>query len=75
MKTFPDFMKSPKNLVDTSQQNTIDIEGYYFQGADETQIAFWECHAERSSKRIAARQLRSSRQHKTKKGNEIKWNQ
>ena len=51
MKTFPDFMKSPVNKVDASQQNTADIEGYYFQGADDTQIAFWECHAERISKK------------------------
>jgi quercetin dioxygenase-like cupin family protein len=50
MKTFPDFMKSSKNKVDASQQNTDDIEGYYFQGADDTQIAFWECHADRISK-------------------------
>jgi len=49
MKSFPDFIKSSKNLVDASQQNTDDIEGYYFQGADETQVAFWECHAERIS--------------------------
>ena len=51
MKTFPDFMKKPINKVDPSQQNTADIEGYYFQGADETQIAFWECHADRTSKK------------------------
>ena len=51
MKSFPDFMKNPKNKVDASQQNTDDIEGYYFQGADETQIAFWECHAKRTSKK------------------------
>jgi hypothetical protein len=51
MKTFPDFMKSPVNKVNASQQNTADIEGYYFQGADDTQIAFWECHTERISKK------------------------
>jgi quercetin dioxygenase-like cupin family protein len=44
-------MKNPINKVDASQQNTADIEGYYFQGADETQIAFWECHADRISKK------------------------
>ena len=44
-------MKNPKNKVDASQQNPDDIEGYYFQGADETQIAFWECHAKRTSKK------------------------
>ena len=44
-------MKNPINMVGSSQQNTADIEGYYFQGADETQIAFWECHADRVSKK------------------------
>ncbi|MDP3481054.1 MAG: hypothetical protein Q8R88_14900 [Desulfoprunum sp.] len=53
MKSFPDFMKNPKNKVDASQQNTDDIEGYYFQGADETQIAFWESHTDRISKKHA----------------------
>jgi quercetin dioxygenase-like cupin family protein len=53
MKTFPDFIKSSQNKVDASQQNTDDIEGYYFQGADDTQIAFWECHADRISKKHA----------------------
>ena len=51
MKIFPDFMKSSKNRVDVSHQNTDDIEGYYFQGKDSTQIAFWECHADRISKK------------------------
>ena len=51
MKTFPNFMKGPKNKVAASQQNTEDIEGYFFQGADSTQIAFWECHADRISKK------------------------
>jgi quercetin dioxygenase-like cupin family protein len=51
MKTFPDFIKSSKNKVAASQQNTDDIEGYYFQGADSTQIAFWECHADQISKK------------------------
>ncbi len=51
MKTFPDFIKNPINKIDASQQNTIDIEGYCFQGMNETQIAFWECHADRVSKK------------------------
>jgi len=53
MKNFPDFMKNPKNRVEALQQNTDDIEGYFFQGKDETQIAFWECHADRTSKKHA----------------------
>lgn len=51
MNHFPDFMKNPQNKVDSSQQNTDDIEGYYFQGADGTQMAFWECRTDRESKR------------------------
>ena len=50
MKSFPDFMKNPVNKVDASQQNTTDIDGYYFQGADGAQMAFWECHADKISK-------------------------
>ena len=43
-------MKKEINRVDASQQNTSDIEGYYFEGKDNSQIAFWECHADRKSK-------------------------
>jgi quercetin dioxygenase-like cupin family protein len=49
MKSFPNFIKNPINKIDALQQNTADIEGYFFQGADETQIAFWECHDDRIS--------------------------
>ena len=51
MKHFPDFMKNIKNQVDPSQQNTDDIEGYYFEGKDDSQIAFWECRSDRISKK------------------------
>ena len=44
-------MKREINQVDASQQNTQDIEGYYYQGHDDSQIAFWECHADRVSQR------------------------
>ena len=50
MKSFPNFMKNPKNKIDSSQQNTEDIEGYYFEGNDGSQIAFWECFSDRESK-------------------------
>ena len=42
MKSFPDFMKNPKNKISASQQNTDDIEGYFFEGTGDSQIAFWE---------------------------------
>jgi quercetin dioxygenase-like cupin family protein len=51
MKRFPDFMKNPANLIDNSQQNTKDIEGYFYEGADGSQMAFWECNADRVSSR------------------------
>lgn len=49
MEHFPAFMKNPKNKIAASQQNTNDVEGYYFQGKDDSQIAFWECHSDRTS--------------------------
>ena len=52
MEHFPDFMKNHKNKIDPSQQNTNDIEGYYYNG-DDSQIAFWECHSDRTSKKHA----------------------
>ncbi len=48
---FPDFMKSRVNRIDAAQQNTDDIEGYFYEGADGTQVAFWECHADRTSRK------------------------
>jgi len=53
MEGFPAFMKNVKNRIDASQQNTDDIEGYYFNGKDDSQIAFWECGSERASKKHA----------------------
>ncbi len=50
MKRFPEFMKNPVNRVPSDQQNTEDIEGYYFEGVDGSQVAFWECHADKTSK-------------------------
>lgn len=50
MKEFPDFMKNEKNRVPASQQNTPDIEGYYYTAKDGTQMAFWTCLADRVSK-------------------------
>lgn len=51
MKDFPAFMKNKKNRVDASEQNTPDIEGYYYEGADGGQMAFWTCYADRTSKK------------------------
>jgi hypothetical protein len=46
MHQFPTFMKSSANRIASGSQNTADIEGYVFDGADGTQIAFWECRAD-----------------------------
>lgn len=49
MKKFPDFLKREEDKIDSSQQYTNDIEGYYFSGKSNTQIAFWEYSADRES--------------------------
>ena len=49
MNDFPEFMKSMANRIDPSQQNTRDIEGYYYTARDGSQMAFWTCHADRVS--------------------------
>ncbi|MCJ7545600.1 MAG: cupin domain-containing protein [Deltaproteobacteria bacterium] len=41
MKDFPDFMINPANKVDSKSQYTPGIEGYVFDGADGSQMAFW----------------------------------
>jgi quercetin dioxygenase-like cupin family protein len=41
MKDFPGFMKNSANKVDSKSQYTPGIEGYVFDGADESQMAFW----------------------------------
>lgn len=49
MKDFPHFMKNQRNLIKTSSQYTDDIEGYVFDGADGSQMAFWTCFQDRIS--------------------------
>ena len=41
MNDFPEFMKHPANKVDPTSQYTPGIEGYVFDGADASQMAFW----------------------------------
>ena len=43
MNEFPKFMKQPTNRIATSSQATPGVEGYVFDGADGTQMAFWTC--------------------------------
>ena len=44
MDEFPAFMKKPANRIATSAQATPGVEGYVFDGADGSQMAFWTCH-------------------------------
>jgi mannose-6-phosphate isomerase-like protein (cupin superfamily) len=43
MDDFPAFMKHPANRIAASQQATPGVEGYVFEGADGSQMAFWNC--------------------------------
>jgi quercetin dioxygenase-like cupin family protein len=49
MKNFPDFMKVTLNCIDSSKQNTNDVEGYYYTANDGSQMAFWTCYEDRIS--------------------------
>ncbi|MBI5584457.1 MAG: cupin domain-containing protein [Deltaproteobacteria bacterium] len=44
MQDFPPFMKTPLNRIPPSSQSTPGIEGYVYDGADGSQMAFWTCH-------------------------------
>ncbi len=44
MGDFPDFMKSPANRIARGSQATPGVEGYVFDGADGSQVAYWICH-------------------------------
>lgn len=44
MDDFPQFMKCPANRIATNSQSTPGVEGYVFDGADGSQMAFWTCH-------------------------------
>ncbi len=41
MADFPAFMKRPANRIATASQHTPGVEGYVFDGADGSQMAFW----------------------------------
>ena len=43
MADFPAFMKNPSNRIDQHSQYTAGIEGYVYDGADGSQMAFWTC--------------------------------
>jgi quercetin dioxygenase-like cupin family protein len=41
MDNFPAFMQHPANKIVTTAQATPGVEGYVFDGADGSQMAFW----------------------------------
>ncbi len=41
MNGFPEFMRNPANKIASGSQYTSGLEGYVFDGADESQMAFW----------------------------------
>jgi mannose-6-phosphate isomerase-like protein (cupin superfamily) len=43
MKEFPEFMKQGANRIASSSQATPGVEGYVFDGAEGSQMAFWTC--------------------------------
>jgi quercetin dioxygenase-like cupin family protein len=49
MTEFPAFMKQPANRIATASQATPGVEGYIFDGADNSQMAFWTCRETASS--------------------------
>lgn len=50
MNDFPAFMKNSLNHVGTGQQNTDGVDGYYYEGRDGGQMAFWTCRESRVSR-------------------------
>jgi quercetin dioxygenase-like cupin family protein len=51
MDEFPDFMKRLANRIPSDQQNTMDVEGYYYTAPDGSQMAIWTAHSDRISKK------------------------
>ena len=47
---FPEFMVRKENMIPADQQNTPDIDGYYYTANDGSQMAFWIYKADRVSK-------------------------
>lgn len=49
MNDFPRFMKRNANRIATANNATPGVEGYVFDGADGSQMAFWTCGQTASS--------------------------
>jgi ethanolamine utilization protein EutQ (cupin superfamily) len=46
MSDFPAFMRNPSNRITSTSEHTKGIEGYVFDGADGSQMAFWTASAD-----------------------------
>jgi len=44
MDDFPEFMRAAANRIATASQATPGVEGCVYDGADQSQMAFWKCH-------------------------------
>ena len=51
MKLLPEFITRTAKKVPTAQQNTKDVEGYFYSTDSEVQIAIWDSKNERESKK------------------------
>ena len=49
MQGFPEFMKHAANRIAAGSQATPGVEGYVFDGADGSQMAFWICRESAAS--------------------------
>jgi ethanolamine utilization protein EutQ (cupin superfamily) len=49
MGDFPAFMKNAANRIASASQHTPDIEGYLFDGAEGSQMAFWRVKDDRTT--------------------------
>lgn len=50
MKNFPDFMRNPKNAIESKFKNH-GVDGYVFDGADGSQMIFWICEINGTSEK------------------------
>ncbi len=57
MNSFPDLMKHPANKIAAGSQATPGVEGYIFEGADGSQLAFWTFRRS-AAERVQAQGLR-----------------
>ncbi|MBF0379339.1 MAG: cupin domain-containing protein [Desulfamplus sp.] len=49
MNEFPAFMKNQTNLIEKAAQYIEEIEGYVFNGAVGSQMAFWTCYKDKET--------------------------